>query len=456
MLNKKEKNNSIFDTDGIPPILKSIPLSLQHLLAMIVGTVTAPIIVAGVVGASPFQSTLLVQYALIIAGITTLIQLYPIGKMGARLPIIFGVGFTYLPTLVAIGSQFGLKGILGAQIIGGIATIIVGIFIKKIRRFFPTIVAGTVVLTIGLSLYPIAINYMAGGVGSESYGSITNWSIAIITLLVVIGVSQFAKGYIKSASIFVGIIVGYAISMMLGIVDFTPVKEAAWFALPKPLQFGVEFHATAIISMVVISIVNAIQTIGDLSATTMGGLNREITDDELSGGVLGSGVCTVIGALFGGLPTSSYSQNVGIVAMNKVVSRFVLGIAAAFMLLAGFVPKFGALMTTIPRCVLGGATITVFSMITMTGIKLVIKDELSSRNITIVGLAIAMGMGVTTVPESLVSFPDWAIMIFAESPIVIATIIAFTLNIVLPHKSLADEEKERIETQKQEGLGMSC
>lgn len=444
-MREEKRNTSVFNVDGRPSILKTIPLSMQHILAMIVGTVTVPIIIAGAVGATPEQRTLLVQYALIAAGISTLIQLYPIANVGSRLPIIFGVGFTYVPTMLAVGGKYGLASLLGAQLIAGIITVFMGFFIKKIRRFFPNIVAGTVVLTIGLSLYPIAIKYMAGGVNSPTFGEIQNWIIAFMTLVVVIGFSQFGKGYVKLAAIFFGIIVGYTVAVFLGMVDFSPIKEAAWFAIPKPFEFGMEFHIPAIISMVIISIVNAIQAIGDLSATTMGGMNRDISDKELSNGVVGCGICTSLGAIFGGLPTSSYSQNVGIVAMTKVISRFVLGGAAIFMLLAGFIPKFGALMTTIPYSVLGGATITVFSMITMTGIKLIITDELSSRNITIVGLAVALGMGITSVPEALSSFPEFVKMVFGETPIVIATIVAFVLNIVIPNKSLEEEEKEREE-----------
>lgn len=442
-MKEEKRKTSVFHIDGIPSIVKTIPLSMQHILAMIVGTVTVPIIISGAVGATLEQRTLLVQYALIAAGISTLIQLYPIGNIGSRLPIIFGVGFTYVPTMLAVGSKYGLASLFGAQLIAGIVTVFIGLFIKKIRKFFPNIVAGTVVLTIGLSLYPIAIKYMAGGVNSQSFGEIQNWAIAFMTLIVVIGFSQFGKGYVKLASIFMGIVVGYIVSAFLGMIDFTPVREAAWFAFPKPLEFGMEFHLPAIISMVVISIVNAIQSIGDLSATTMGGMSRTITDKELSNGVVGSGLCTIVGSIFGGLPTSSYSQNVGIVAMTKVISRFVLGVAAIFMLLSGFVPKFGALMTTIPYSVLGGATITVFSMITMTGIKLIITDELSSRNITIVGLAVALGMGITSVPEALGAFPEFVRMVFGETPIVIATIVAFALNIIIPNKSLEDEAKER-------------
>lgn len=447
-MSEKVKSRSVFELDGVPSIGKTIPLSLQHILAMIVGTVTVPIIVAGACGVVDSGKTLMVQYALIIAGITTILQLYPIGNTGSKLPIIFGVGFTYVPTLTAIGAVYGLEGVLGAQLVGGVATIVVGLFLKKLRKYFPNVVAGTVVLTIGLSLYPIAINYMAGGIGNPTYGEPKHWILAMITLIVVIGFSQFGKGYVKLAAIFMGIVVGYTIAILFGMVDFTAVQEANWFAIPKPFEFGIKFHMPAVISMVVISIVNSIQAIGDLSATTIGGMNREISDKELSNGVVGCGICTVLGSIFGALPPSSYSQNVGIVAMTKVISRFVLGIAAVFMLLCGFIPKFGALMTTIPYSVLGGATITVFSMIAMTGIKLITTEELSSRNIMIVGLSVALGMGITSVPESLVYFSKEFVMIFGQTPIVIAAIVAFVLNIILPKKSLDDEAKERAEMEK--------
>ena len=445
MFKIKDYSKSAFDVDGIPPLPKALPLSLQHILAMIVGTVTVPIIIAGITDASPYEKTLLVQAALIVAGFATLLQIYPIFKMGSRLPIIYGVGFTYVPTLTAIGTEYGLSGIFGAQLLGGIFTILVGLFIKKFIKYFSPIVTGTVVTTIGLSLYPIAINYMAGGMNSPDYGSPINWGIAILTLAVVVICSQFAKGYIKLSAMIVGIAIGYIAALYVGKVNFTPVAEATWISVPKISFFPMTFHMPAIISMIVLTLVNALQSIGDLSATTMGGMNRQITDEELSRGIVGSGFITMVGSLFGGLPPSSYSQNVGLLAMNKVISRFVLGIAAVFMLIAGFVPKFGALMTTIPTSVLGGATISIFGMITMTGFKLINQEELNSRNVTIVGLSLAMGMGVATVPQCLEQFPEIVPMIFGKSPIVIAALVSFILNLILPNKSIKDEENERFQ-----------
>lgn len=441
------KNTSLFDLNGRPSLGKAAPLSLQHVLAMLVGNVSPAIILSGAVGLNAEDSTILVQACMFIAGIATLLQLYPIGKsgfrIGSRLPVIMGVSFAYVPTVLAIAEDFGIGGVLGAELVGGLVAILVGIFIKPLRKYFPPIVSGTVVLTIGLSLYPVAINYMAGGSGSATYGSLENWAIALITLLVVIICNNFTKGYFKLASILVGIVVGYIISIFMGMVDFSAVGEAGWFALPRPRYFGMEFNTTAIITMAIMYIVNSIQAVGDLSATTAGGLDREPTDEELSGGIVGNGISSIIGSFFGALPTATYSQNVGIVALNKVVSRFVLAISAMVILLCGFIPKFGALMTTIPQAVLGGATISVFALITMSGIKLIMQDELSARNTSLVGLAVALGMGIDMVPESIAGFPKWFIDIFGSSPVIIATIIAFTLNIVLPKKTIAEEQKER-------------
>jgi xanthine permease len=442
---KKVRSNSVFDLDGVPSIKKALPLSFQHLLAMIVGNVTPAIIVAGITNLSAADKILLVQCSLFMAGISTLLQLYPVWKFGSKLPVIMGISFAYIPTLTAIGSQYGIKAIFGAQIIGGIAAVIVGAFIKPLRKLFPPMVAGTVVFTIGLSLYPTAVRYMAGGSGAPDFGAPIHWIIALVTLVVVLICNNFGKGYIKLASILIGIIAGYVFAAVMGKVNFSAISDAGWVQLPPVGHFGFEFVTPAIISMVVIYIVNSVQAVGDYSATTAGGLDRVPEDSELSGGIMANGVMNIIGPFFGGLPTATYSQNVGIVAMTKVVSKYVFALAAIFMLIAGFIPKFGGLITTIPQSVLGGATITVFAMITMTGIKLIIQDELSSRNVSIVGLSVALGMGITQVPGALDAFPSWVSMVFGSSPVVITTLVVILLNSIMPKQSIAQEEKERKE-----------
>lgn len=285
----KTGSTSIFDLDGVPSLKKTMPLSLQHLLAMIVGNVTPALIVAGATGLGVSDTTLLVQASFFLAGIATLIQLYPIWKIGSGLPMVIGVSFTYVPTLTAIGMAYGIEAIFGAQLVGGFVAILFGAFLKPMRKLFPPLVAGTVVFSIGLSLYPTAIRYMAGGSGVSDFGYPINWGIAILTLIVVLFCNHFTKGYAKLASILIGIVVGYAFSVVLGRVDFTPIMEASWIQMPTPMHFGIKFVPSAIISISVIYIVNSVEAVGDLSAITEGGLGRDAKDTEISGGIIASG-----------------------------------------------------------------------------------------------------------------------------------------------------------------------
>lgn len=439
-----KKRASLFELDGVPSFGQAFPLSLQHVVAMIVGCVTPAIIIAGVSVLSDSDSVILIQSALVIAGLSTFLQLFPIGKkggfhLGSGLPVIMGVSFAYLPSMQAIAGDFGLPAIFGAQIVGGIVAVFVGIFIKKIRKFFPPLIAGTVVFTIGLSLYPTAINYMAGGTSSPNYGSWQNWLVAIFTLAVVTILNHFGKGILKLASILIGIIAGYLFSLPFGMVDLSSVGTAGMFQLPSVMHFGVKFEISSCVAIGILFAINSIQAIGDFSATTSGGMDRQPTDDELQGGIVGYGIMNLLGAMIGGLPTATFSQNVGIVTTTRVVNRFVLGGAGAMILIAGLVPKFSALLTTIPQCVLGGATVSVFASIAMTGMKLVMTAHMNYRNTSIVGLAAALGMGVSQASASLSAFPTWVTTIFGRSPVVIATLIAVIMNIVLPDPDKKDE-----------------
>lgn len=290
----------------------------------------------------------------------------------------------------SIAADYGVPAILGAQIVGGVVAFIVGAFVMQIRKFFPPLITGTVVFTIGLSLYPTAINYMAGGTSSPTYGSWQNWGIAFLTLVVVTVLNHFGKGIFKLASILIGIIVGYVVSLFFGMVDFASIGSAAAFQVPQPLHFGIMFEPSSCIAIAILFAINSIQAIGDFTATTSGSIDREPTDKELQGGIMGYGVTNILGALLGGLPTATYSQNVGIVTTTKVVNRCVLGLTAVILLAAGLIPKFSALLTTIPQCVLGGATVSVFASIAMTGMKLVMSEEMTYRNSSIVGLAAAL------------------------------------------------------------------
>ncbi len=432
----KKTSDELFILDGKPSLGQTVPLALQHIVAMIVGCVTPAIIVAGVAGLSEQDSIILIQAALVMSAISTLLQLFPFkfGKfrIGSGLPVIMGISFAYVPTMQAIAGSFDVATILGAQIVGGVIAIIVGIFIKQIRKFFPPLITGTVVFAIGLSLYPTAINYMAGGVSSPSYGSWQNWAVAFITLIIVTALNHFGKGIFKLASILIGVIAGYVVAMMFGMVDFSSVASASWFQFPSPLHFGIKFEASSCVAIGVLFAINSIQAIGDFSATTTGGLDRMPTDEELNGGILAYGCSNIFCALFGGLPTATYSQNVGIVGSTKVVAKRVFRTAAIVLLVAGLVPKFSSVLTTIPYCVLGGATVSVFASIAMTGVKLITAEPMTYRSTSIVGLAIALGMGITQANAALATFPAWVTTIFGKSPVVVATITAVILNLILP------------------------
>ncbi|MDR3759857.1 MULTISPECIES: nucleobase:cation symporter-2 family protein [Enterocloster] len=430
----------VTELNGRPRLLEALPLAMQHVVAMIVGCVTPAIILAGVTGLEASEQIILIQSALLISGVATLLQLFPLGRFcGSGLPVIMGASFAYIPLLISLGSRFDLPTIFGAQLVGGLAAVAVGLFYKKLTRLFPPLVTGTVVFTIGLSLYPTAVNYMAGGVGAEDFGSPRNWLVAVVTLAIVLFFNYFTRGICKLASILMGMIFGYALALVMGMVSFENVNAAGWFQFTMPMHFGMKFELTSIISMLIMYIVSSVEAIGDFTSTAGGGLDREPEEREMCGGIIGNGIASIIGAFMGGLPTATFSQNVGIVIMTKVVNRCVLGLAALIILAAGFIPKFASLLTTIPSSVLGGATVSVFAMIAMTGIKLITKEKLTARNTSVVGLAVALGIGVIQANGCLALFPDWARTIFGESAVVIATITAVTLNLILPE---AEEERE--------------
>ena len=355
-MNQAGNQSALFDYYGKPSFSQAFPLAMQHVVAAIVGCVPPAIIVSGAAGLNPTDKVFLIQAALVVAGLATLLQLFPIGNknglhIGAALPVIMGVSFAYVPSMQAIAgheSGLGVPMILGAQIEGGVVAIIVGFSIKKIRKLFPPLIAGTVVFTIGLSLYPTAVNYMAGGagkplaseIGKLGFGSWQNWTTALITLAVVTVLNHFTKGILKLASILIGVIVGYVVALGFGLVDFSGVASAGLFQFPTPMHFGVVFDPSSCIAIGLLFAINSIQAIGDFSATTTGSMDRMPEDKELQGGIVGYGISNIIGAVLGGLPTATYSQNVGIVVTTKVINRIVLGMAAVILLVAGLIPKF--------------------------------------------------------------------------------------------------------------------
>ena len=427
----EKKEQALFEYDAKLSISEAIPMGLQHVVAAVVGIVTPGIMIAKVCQLSPSDTTILIQTSLIFSAVATLIQLFPIfGKVGSRLPVMMGASFAYVPILMAIGADFGIAAIFGSQLVGSILVIIVGLFIKKIRVLFPPLVTGTVILSIGLSLFPVAIKYMAGGAGSADFGSARNWLVALLTFAIVFYFNYFAKGFLKLSAILNGMVIGYLISLALGMVSFEPVQNAKIVQVITPFHFGLDFQLVPIFTLVVMFIVDAVQAIGQFTATTVGAMDRDATDEELSGGIMGSGFTNFIGSLFGSIPVATFGQNVGLVTV----------FASVILLIAGFVPKVAALLTTIPYAVIGGATISVFASISMTGIRMIASQEMTPRNTGVVGTALAFGIGVTLSTGSLAGFPTWVTTIFGNSEVILTTLVAVLLNVILkPKKRVALE-----------------
>ncbi len=425
----ENNKDMLFQLDGkFPGFSYGFPIALQHLVAMIVGCVTPAIIISDLAGVSPDESILMVQTSLIVAGVSTLLQLF----IGSRLPMIMGISFAYLASMQAIVMDFGLAEIFGAQLVGGAVAVLIGLQAKRIQKYFPPLITGTVVFTIGLSLYPTAITYMAGGAGNPDFGSWQNWVVAVITFIAVTVFNHFGKGLAKLSSVLLGMVIGYIAAIPFGLLDVSGIGDAAIIALPELMPFGISFKAAPVMTFSILFAINSIQAIGDMSATTIGGLGREPEPDELKRGIIVYGAGNMLSALFSGLPTATFSQNVGIVTTTKVVNRKTLALAAGLLIIAGVFPKFSAVLTTIPSAVLGGATVTVFSSIAMTGMKLVMTEKMNYRNTSIVGLAAALGVGISQVQGALSQFPEWVTLVFAKSPVVVATLVALVLNIVLP------------------------
>lgn len=430
---KDEKMDNIYELDGKVKLSKALPLGIQHVLAMFLGNVSPLIIVCGLVGMSTDLKTTLIQNAMFIAGLVTLVQLYPVWKIGAKLPIVMGTSSGFIGTAKAMGLAYGYGALMGASFIGGIFEMVLGFFIKPLRKLFPPVVTSLVIVSIGLSLLPVGINYFGGGAGAADFGSINHLMVGTFVIIVIVILKQF-KGFINNASILLGIVAGYGLAILLGMVDFTPLYDAAWFALPKFMPVAFEFNAETIIAMGIMFIATTVETVGDVSGITNGGLGREATDDELQGGVLADGLGSIIASLFGVLPNTSFSQNVGLVAVTKVVNRFVIMTGAVFLILCGFCPKLSALLSIMPQSVLGGAAVIMFAMILVSGLQSLLRVELNDRNGLIIALSIGLGVGIGNVPAVLAQLPTWVGNIFAQNGIIMTFVIATVLNLILPGK----------------------
>ena len=423
---------NIYTLDGKVPLLKSIPFGLQHVLAMFVANIAPIMIVTGACGLSTQETASLIQTAMIMAGIGTLVQLFTVWKLGAKLPIVMGISFTFVSVFCYVGPKWGYGAILGAVIVGGIMEGILGLFAKYWRKIIAPIVSACVVTAIGFSLLSVGANSFAGGVGAADFGSAQNWILGSITLVCCILFNIFAKGHLKQLSVLFGLVVGYIVALFMGKVDLSALQGISLVSLPQIMPYKPVFNLSAIVSVAMIFLVSATETIGDTSAMTSTVLGREATDKEISGSLACDGLISSLSACFGCMPITSFSQNVGLLAMTKVINRFTLATGAGILLLAGVFPAFGAVLATLPEAVLGGCTIMMFGNIVISGLQMIGSCGFSQRNITIAALSLSIGLGFTQVPDMFNIFPSMVRTIFAENCVAVVFLAAIIMNLVMP------------------------
>lgn len=431
-MNHDKSIDNIYKLDGKVPVGKAIPFGLQHILAMFVANIAPILIVAGACGLSAAQTTNLVQCAMMIAGVGSLIQLFPLWKIGSGLPIVMGISFTFVSIFCVIGPEYGYGSVVGAILVGGLVEGTLGLFAKYWRKIVSQIVAASVVTSIGFSLLSVGATSFGGGSGSPDFGSWKNLLLGFITLLACLLFQIFAKSYFKQLSVLFGLVVGYIVAACMGIVDFSALKECGVIAIPRFMPFTPEFHVGPIVTVILIFLVSATETIGDTSALAASALNRDVTDKEITGSIACDGYISSLSALFGCLPITSFSQNVGLIAMTKVINRFTIATGAGIMILAGLFPIFGALLNTLPEAVLGGCTIIMFGNIVISGLQMISNCGFSQRNITIAALSLSVGIGFTQVPEIFSIFPDVVQNVFADNCVATVFLIAIIANLVLP------------------------
>ena len=423
---------NIYTLDGKVPLLKSIPFGLQHVLAMFVANIAPIMIVTGTCGLSTQETASLLQTAMIMAGIGTLVQLFTVWKLGAKLPIVMGISFTFVSVFCYVGPKWGYGAILGAVIVGGIMEGVLGLFARYWRKIIAPIVSACVVTAIGFSLLSVGANSFAGGVGAADFGSAQNWILGSITLVCCILFNIFAKGHLKQLSVLFGLVVGYLVALFMGKVDLSALQGISLVSLPQIMPYKPVFNLSAIVSVAMIFLVSATETIGDTSAMTSTVLGREATDKEISGSLACDGLISSLSACFGCMPITSFSQNVGLLAMTKVINRFTIATGAGILLLAGIFPAFGAVLATLPEAVLGGCTIMMFGNIVISGLQMIGSCGFSQRNITIAALSLSIGLGFTQVPDMFNIFPSMVRTIFAENCVAVVFLAAVIMNLVMP------------------------
>lgn len=471
-MQKKKNYSSPYELEGRIPLGQAILYGLQHVMAMFVGNLTPVLLITGACALDGGIQLQIIQNAMLMAGIITLIQIFTIGPVGARLPIVMGTSSGFIGVCSGVAATMGqgivtYGAIIFASFVGGLFETVLGFFLKPLRRFFPSLVTGTVVMAIGLSLISVGINSFGGGNNNGDFGSLPNLFVGTVVLVTIILLKHFTKGVTSTASILIGIIVGYIVCGIMGfilpttyqyvdpntqetitktcswVLDFSKVSDAAWFAVPAFMPFGFSkemIDLRAIVPIVIMFIVTAVETVGDTSAITEGGLGREATDKELSGSVICDGLGSSIAAFFGVLPNTSFSQNVGLIAMTKIVNLFAISTGAIFLVLCGLFPKLAAVIQMMPQSVLGGAAVMMFASIVVSGIQLVTKDGVSNRTVTIVSVALGLGYGLGANTEVLKNLPQFVELIFGGSGIVPAAIIAMILNIAIPEEKSQEEK----------------
>jgi len=434
------------DPNYTPPLAKAVPLGIQHVLAMFASNVTPSIIVAGAAGfgfgsnSPDFPNMIyMIQMSMLFAGLATLLQTIGMGPVGSRLPIVQGTSFAFLPIMIpAVAGQgvAGLAGLMTGVVIGGIFHFFIGTFVGRIRFALPPLVTGLIVLMIGLALVKVGIQYAAGGVpkqGTDGFGTLAMWIPALVVILVTLAIKFFTRGLMSVAAVLIGLVAGYVVALVMGQVNFGNVGSAAVFALPNPFRWGIEFNAAIIIGMCFMAVISAIETVGDVSGITKGGAGREATDDEISGATYADGLGTAVAGIFGGLPNTSFSQNVGLISMTGVMSRHVVTIGALFLILCGLVPKIGAAVSTVPINVLGGGVIVMFGMVCAAGVNMLSDVIWNRRNMVIFAVSLSVGLGLQLVPDALQHMPG-TLQILLTSGLLPAAALSIILNLALPEE----------------------
>lgn len=442
-MEKNTEMKNLFQLDGRVPVLKAIPFGLQHILAMFVANLT-PITLIGVAsGLSQDQIAFLLQNAMFVAGIATLVQLYPVWKVGSKLPIVMGVSFTFVAILSYVGATYGYPSAIGAILVGGIFEGVLGLLAKYWKKIITPIVAASVVTSIGFSLFSVGTRSFGGGY-TDSFGSAENLILGTVTLAACLLFNIFAKGYKKQLSVLFGLFVGYVLAIFMGKVDLSVIMSEGLIALPHLLPFKPEFHLGAIIGVAVIFLVSAAETIGDTSALVNSGLNREVSEKEISGSLACDGFCSSISSLFGCPPITSFSQNIGLINMTRVVNRFTIATGAICMILAGLLPPIGNFFATLPESVLGGCTIMMFGTILTSGIQMISKAGFNQRNVTIVALSLAVGIGFTSGTEADIwhIFPQIVQDVFAGNCVAVVFVVSIVLSLILPKDMEIKKEAE--------------